>query len=372
MPDNERDAELVVQQEGCAVQVTMNRPSALNALSLEMIRLFTAGLERWESDENAKAVFIIGAGDKAFCAGGDVKSSYKTGMSYRRGEADARVLSLFFREEYLLNRQLFHFKKPLVAFMNGITMGGGFGIAGPCRYRVACESTVFAMPETGIGFFPDVGSTYFLNRAPGEAGACIALTGGSFGPEDMLFCGLATHFIPLEKHEECREAISGVINKGDQSYLDNKINAILSKFHVKPDAESVLRKNRDIVDKCFTGNKVQPIIDNLNSCGSRWAEEQADIIESRSPVSLKVSLSHLRMTKNMSFDAITAQDFILAQHFMQGHDFYEGVRAVLVDKDRQPKWEPESLEEVSQAAVQEYFMPTGLDLDEIAARSKIA
>jgi len=366
MNNSANDAELLVQQDGPLVQAIMNRPAALNALSLEMIRMFAAGLERWRNDRTVKAIFISGAGGKAFCAGGDVKSSYRTGMAYRQGEADIRVVSLFFREEYQLNRQLFNYEKPLLAFMNGITMGGGFGIAGPCRYRIACENTVFAMPETAIGFFPDVGSTYFLNRAPGEAGTCLALTGGSIGPADMLYCGFATHYIPMARQAECHEMLHKVINKGKTADLDSDINDVLGKFHVKPDAGD-LEKNRAVIDKCFSSNKVEPILEALRAHTSPWARGQADIIASRSPVSLKVSLSHLRMAKTMDFDQITAQDFILAQHFMQGHDFYEGVRAVLVDKDRQPKWAPASLEEITQTMVQEYFMPMGLDLDEIAA-----
>lgn len=367
MPGQTNDAELVVQQEGAAVQVTLNRPAALNALSLEMIRMLSASLGRCDEKESVGALFIGGAGSRAFCAGGDVKSTYKTGMAYRRGEADVRVASLFFREEYQLNRQLFHFRKPLLAFMNGITMGGGFGIAGPCRYRIASESTVFAMPETAIGFFPDVGSMYFLNRAPGEAGTWLALTGSSIRAADMLYCGLATHYVPTERQDECKAALHKVINKPVSGDLDSDINSILEKFHMKPDAEGELQAHSDILAKCCNGNKVQPIIDALKASTSPWAREQAAVIESRSPISLKVSLAHLRMSKTMSFDQITAQDFILSQHFLQGHDFYEGVRAVLVDKDRQPRWTPATLDEVTQGMVQDYFLPMGLELDEIAA-----
>lgn len=325
-----------------------------------MIRLFAAGLESWGADDRVKAVFVHGAGDRAFCAGGDVKSTYHTGMSYRRGDTDERVIALFFGEEYRLNRQLFHFEKPLFAFMNGITMGGGFGIAGPCKYRIASEKTVFAMPEVGIGFFPDVGSTYFLNRAPGEMGTWLTLTGKNIGAGDMLHCGLATHYVPTDQQETLIEKLS-------ECASDEEIGSVLSEFSASPEGGAELQENADIIDECFAGNDVRDVIENLRKHDSLWARQQAEIIESRSPMSLKVSLAHLRMTKNMSFDEVTAQDFTLAQHFMKGHDFYEGVRAVLVDKDNQPVWEPTGLEDVTLDMVQDYFRPIGVALDEIAA-----
>ena len=361
------DTELVVQQEGPVVQVTMNRPAALNALSLEMIRLFSACLTRCAADDSVKAVFIKGAGGRAFCAGGDIKSAYTTGMSYRHGNADERVISLFFGEEYHLNRQLFHYKKPLFAFMNGITMGGGFGIAGPCRYRIASENTVFAMPEVGIGFFPDVGSTYFLNRAPGQAGAFLTMTGASVGAVDTLFCGFAGHYVPCGQQEALEHRLREVIGDSPLNRIDSAIDEVLAGYGSLPEEPGVIETNGEMIDRCFADDKVLDVIANLRKEESTWARKQADIIESRSPVSLKVSLAHLRMTRPMSFDEVTAQDFILAQHFVRGHDFYEGVRAVLVDKDNMPVWEPKTLDEVSNLMVQDYFHPTGMNLDEIAA-----
>ncbi len=360
MSDNS-DIELIVQQEGSVVQVTMNRPAVLNALSLEMIRILSAKLPQWEEDDSVKAVFIKGSEDRAFCAGGDVKSTYRTGLSYRRGEVDERIVSLFYGEEYCLNRQLFHFKKPTFSFMSGITMGGGFGIAGPCSHRIAAENTVFAMPEVAIGFFPDVGSTYFLNRCPGEAGTYLALTGGRIAAEDMMFCGLASHYIPLGQQQACQQQLREVVAGGGD------VDSVLAAFQKAPEKEGNLQKNRAIVDECFRGNDVQAIIDSLRASEDLWAAQQADVIEGRSPLSLKVSLAHLRMAKNMDFDEVTAQDFVLSQHFMKGHDFYEGVRAVLVDKDQQPQWEPGRLDEITSDMVHDYFRPAGMSLDEIAA-----
>src|ERR1035437_572528 len=184
----EDDRELmIVEHDGLAI-ATLNRPKALNALTLEMIRIMTAGLNKWENNKKVSAVLVTGSG-RAFCAGGDIKASYAAGMDYRRGNGGEAVMNLYYGEEYHMNRRLFHYRKPLIAFMNGITMGGGFGVAGPCRFRIATEKTVFAMPDVGIGFFPDVGSSYFLNNCPGHTGAWLAVTGNSIGPADMLYTG---------------------------------------------------------------------------------------------------------------------------------------------------------------------------------------
>ena len=353
MPFN--DKELTAQKENGIITVTLNRPEALNALTLEMIRLLSCALARWETDDTVKAVIFKGAGDRAFCAGGDVKAAYAVGMQYRRGLADERSISLFYAEEYRLNRQLFHYKKPLLALMDGITMGGGFGIAGPCRYRIATERTVLAMPETIIGFFPDVGSTWFLSRCPGEAGAYLALTGNSIRADDATWSGLATHLIS-----------SGSIH-GFTKALEKDVESCLKQFSIAPDTKGDLQENRTCIDECFGHATVEGIIAALKKNRSDWAQKAAATLESRSPVSLKVSLAHLRKAKMEEFDTIIVRDFILAQHFMKGHDFYEGVRATLVDKDKVPQWAPARLSDITEAEVEKYFHPAALGLDERAA-----
>ncbi len=204
----EDDRELrVAEQDGMAL-VMLNRPGSLNALTLEMIRILSAGLTQWEDNKKVKAVLITGSG-RAFCAGGDIKAAYATGMDYRRGKGNEKIMALYYGEEYLMNLPPVSLspRNRSSRFMNGITMGGGFGVAGPCRFRVATEKTVFAMPEVGIGFFPDVGSAYYLNNCPGHTGAYLAVTGNSVGPEDMLYAGLATHFIPSGSLQECEDAL---------------------------------------------------------------------------------------------------------------------------------------------------------------------
>ena len=358
------DKELVAQKENGVVTVTLNRPEALNALTLEMVRLLSFALTRWEADKKVKAVVFKGAGDRAFCAGGDVKAAYALGMQYRRGLADERIIALFYAEEYRLNRQLFHFKKPLFAIMDGITMGGGFGVAGPCRYRIATEKTTLAMPETNIGFFPDVGSAWFLNRCPGETGTYMALTGNAIGADDAAWSGLATHLIPSSSIPDCMDAIEKVAlaDGTDEAHRDH-----LKQLSIAPAARGDLQENRQHIDECFRHGTVEDILAALKQNKSAWTQKTAATIESRSPISLKVSLAHLRRAKTEDFDTITARDFILAQHFMKGHDFYEGVRAALVDKDKTPLWEPRLLSDVPAADIEKYFDPAGLALDEQAA-----
>jgi enoyl-CoA hydratase len=359
------DKELIARKENGVMTVTLNRPEALNALTLEMVRMLAAGLSRWEKDDSVKAIIFEGAGDRAFCAGGDIKASYNLGMQYRRGAVDENVLSIFFAEEYRLNRQLFHYRKPLFALMNGITMGGGFGIAGPCRYRIATEKTVFAMPETKIGFFPDIGSAWFLNRAPGKAGTYLGLTGNSINAADTLWSGMATHMTSSDFLPALKDALEKLAMKDDLSPA--AIQKMLTGLSTSAADAGALQENSATTGRCFAHNSIEAIIEALaKECGP-WAKTALDDIAQRSPTSLKVSLAHIRRAEGQDFDTIIARDFTLAQHFMKGHDFYEGVRAAVIDKDRTPRWEPESLSLVSQAEAEKYFLPTGFELDEMAA-----
>jgi enoyl-CoA hydratase len=355
------EPEFLTRQEGAVARHTLNRPSALNALTLEMIRMLTVELRRIEKDPETGAAFIQGAGERAFCAGGDIKAAYLVGMSCRRsGGNDWRPVSLFFGEEYSMNRQLYHFQKPLLAFMNGITMGGGFGVAGPCMFRIACEKTVFAMPETGIGFFPDIGSALYLNHCPGRAGRYLALTGGTIGPADMLWCGLATHYVPMARWTELQAEVAKVALKGKKAIAD-----VLAGFHETPAEQGPLEQNAAVADKCFAGDTVEEILEALKGHSSEWAKQTASVIATRAPVSLKVALARLDEAKGKDFDRIIATDFTLAQRFMMNHDFYEGVRAAVIDKDRDPKWSPDRLPEVDEATVRSYFMNTGYNLDDV-------
>lgn len=354
-PAFKKDQELLVARKGGVVLATLNRPGALNALTLEMIRMISAGLSAWAEDEGVQSIIIEGAGERAFCAGGDIKVVYLTGMRYRKEATDERVLSLFFAEEYRLNRQLYHFDKPIVAIMDGITMGGGFGIAGPCLYRVATPRTTFAMPEVGIGFFPDIGSVWTLDRCPDQAGTYLALTGASIGPEDALYTGVATHYIA---DDAALADVRARLAAGEDP------KKVLSAFERNPGAPGVLEQNRELMARCFAHGTVEDILRALMDAGTDWAHKTAAIMLGRSPISMKVALEHLRRGRGQDFDTIIARDFRLVQHFLKGHDFYEGVRAAVIDKDRQPRWEPARLEAVSKADIEAYFNGEGFDLDD--------
>jgi len=358
------DKELIVEKENGVVTVTLNRVEALNALTLEMVRLVSKALTRWEREADVKAIVFKGAGERAFCAGGDVKAAYTTGMDYRRDGTDERTITLFYAEEYRLNRQLFHYTKPTFAFMNGITMGGGFGVAGPCRYRIATENTTFAMPETNIGFFPDVGSTYFLSRFPGESGTYLALTGNNIGPHDALWTGAATHLINAQSINTCLDGIKEAASKDAAQALFNKT---LEEVAAPAPEKGPVEEKAALIDRCFAANTVEDILSTLRADNNAWAQETARTIESRSPTSLKVTLAHLRKAKGADFNDVTARDYVLAQHFMKGHDFYEGVRAALVDKDKAPQWEPSRLDTLTATEINKYFQPASFGLDEEAA-----
>lgn len=377
LPDNslaqlQHFDDIRIRQDRGLVFVTLNRPAALNALTLEMVRALSGALRRWENDETVQAVIISGAGGRAFCAGGDIKAAYTTGMAYRRGETVPRTMALFFGEEYQMNRLLYHFKKPLIALMNGITMGGGYGIAGPCRYRVASEDTLCAMPETAIGFFPDVGSAAYLNKAPGAAGMYLGLSADHIGPSDSLYAGLATHYIPQDQQQDMIAALASAL-KGlaAQDQPDQIIADILDRYHEKPDQDGSgpLARHRDLIDEAFAGADVETICEALKSARQDIAQAQkiVALLDSRAPTSLKVTYEHLRRAgaQELDFDAVTAADFTLAQHFLMGHDFYEGVRAMVITKDRSPGWDPAHLRDVDDAMVAGYFEATGYELDDV-------
>lgn len=355
------DKELVIRRDGSVVFVTLNRPESLNALSLEMIRLLSAGLRRWENDDTVRAIFITGAGNRAFCAGGDVKAVYAVGMDVRRGEGDDRVPDLYFGEEYRLNRQLFHYPKPVFAFMDGIVMGGGYGIAGPCRYKIVTENTVFAMPEVGIGFFPDVGSAWFMNRSPGHMGAFLCVTGERIGASDMIYGCFSTNFVPHAQMQDCINDLKTAVEKNLPA------DKILETYKHNPGPQGIVKENQPLLDRCFVFNTVEEILDALEKERDPWAVSLHKLMTTRSPLSMKIALAHLRSTKNMTFDQVTAQDYVLAQHFMKRQDFFEGVRAAVVEKDRMPRWNPATLADVTPEILDEYFQPTGRALEELAA-----
>jgi enoyl-CoA hydratase len=319
--------------------VTLNRPSALNALTLDMIRAFHAKLDAWAEDAAVRLVVVRGAGEKGFCAGGDIRALYDG-----RGAA---ITADFFRAEYRLNHAIFHYPKPYIALMDGITMGGGVGVSVHARHRVVCEATVFAMPETGIGLFPDVGGSYFLPRMPGKLGVYMALTGARLRAADCLYGGIVDAFVPTGRHEELIAALRG----GD---IQSALRRFVGNVGMAP-----LVEHRATIDRCFAGETVEAIVRALECEGTDWAAAVLRTMAGKSPTSQKIALRQIGLGAGLGFDDCMRMEYRLSQHLMAAHDFFEGVRAVVIDKDQAPRWQPARLEEVTDAAVAEYFAPLG-------------
>jgi enoyl-CoA hydratase len=351
------DEEILLGREGGLATLVINRPKALNALTLDNYRRFAPALRGWATDPSVHAVVVRGAGERAFCAGGDVRAVYEAG----RGIAgDPDLPAVFFREEYELIRRIHRFPKPYIAIIDGITMGGGAGISVNGAYRIATERTLFAMPETAIGLFPDVGATRFLNRCPGYICRYLGLTGARLGAPDTLYCGLATHFVPHDRVVELVEALGGVAQETGRK--DDRIDAVLSRFAKDP-GPAPLAASQPAIDRCFAGGSVEEILDALAAEATKggahadWAAETRAGLLARSPTSLKITLRQLMIGRDCDLEAALALEYRLTQHVMAGHDFYEGVRAMLIDKDQTPRWQPATLAEVGDSMVDIYFAP---------------
>jgi len=330
--------------------ITLNRPKALNALTLEMIRAIMPQLGAWQEDSKVKAVVVRGAGDRAFCAGGDVRAVWEAG---RRGDP---MTADFFREEYRLNRMIHVFAKPYVALIDGVTMGGGVGLSVHGSHRVAGDRTMLAMPEVGIGLFPDVGGTYFLPRLPGRLGLFLALTGWRLDAATALYCGLATDYVPSDRMDELVAAFAAIdwSQAGPESLVDRTIEA----FKTAP-GPCDLAAHQETIDHCFSARSVEFILTALDEAGDPWAAKVAGIIRKQSPTSLKVTLAQIEKGAALDFDQAMTQEYRMSQAFMAGKDFYEGIRAVLIDKDQKPRWSPSDLASVTPALVERHFQSLG-------------
>ncbi len=344
--------EILLGRKGGLAILTINRLQALNALTLDNYRRIDPALRDWAADPSVHAVVVRGAGDRAFCAGGDVRAVYEAGRGI---SGDADLPAVFFREEYELIRRIHQFPKPYLAIIDGITMGGGAGISVNGAYRIATERTLLAMPETGIGLFPDVGATRFLNRCPGQVGRYLGLTGARVNAADALYCGFAT----LAVKGDSVEALLDEVSREPTS-----VEGCLRRFAVDPGSPP-LAALRPAIDRCFARDSVEAILDALaaESAGggadAGWATETRASLLTKSPTSLKITLRQLTIGRDYDLDAALALEYRLTQHFLAGHDFYEGVRAMLIDRDRNPKWRPATLAEVTDSVVDGYFAPIG-------------
>jgi enoyl-CoA hydratase len=344
------DEILHERRDGLAV-VTLNRPKALNTLTLGMYRTLDPELVAWGTDPAIRAVLIRGAGDRAFCAGGDVRAIYEAGRGQTTG-----LTADFFREEYCLIQRVYRFPKPYVALLSGITMGGGAGVSIHGSHRVATERFVFAMPETAIGLFPDIGATTFLNRCPGRIGRYLGLTGARITAADALYCGLVTHYLPHERLAALTDALAGPAwrDREERSQVDRVLGDFSADAGPAPLAEL-----RPAIDRCFTPDTVEGIIAALEREPADWARAALASIAKASPTSLKITLQQLQLGARFDVEEALQLEYRMTQHVMQRHDFFEGVRALLVDKDQTPKWQPASLAAVSEDDVDFYFRPIG-------------
>lgn len=330
---------VLTERRGDVGVITLNRPKALNALNLEMVQGIAAALDRWETDEGVLAVLFAGAGERAFCAGGDLKDFY-TARAVDGAYGDISIPETFFAAEYRLNHRIFSYPKPTVAFMDGIVMGGGFGIGGHCRVKIATPRTLFAMPETAIGFFPDVGAIYHLIRAPHHVGKYIALTAGRFGAGDMVYAGLASHYVEDASVDDVIAAVQ-----------DGRLDALCST----PPRGALVESAAEI-ESLFAPRDIQAIIDVLEETGTAFAKQTLETLRARAPMSLAVAAEHYALSVGQGFDAVIAQDFTLAQNFMRAPDIYEGIRAVLIDKDNEPVWAPAELGAIKERDIARYFI----------------
>ncbi len=339
----------IVVEGRCGV-ITLNRPEALNALTLEMCHAIEAALLDWRDDPGVKAVIIRGAG-RAFCAGGDIRSLYDSGL------AGEDYPYRFYHDEYRLNALIHHYPKPYIALLNGIVMGGGVGVSVHGSHRLATENIRFAMPETGIGLFPDVGGSYFLSRCPGETGVFLALTGTRIGAADAVYTGIATDFVPADRLDALYDAF--VTDDFTEDAAIDVVNRLITRFAEPcPDAPQLAAEG-DRIDSVFSGESVDIILDTLAQETDEWAETTRQTILSKSPTSSKVAFRQIRNGAERDFDQCMQMEYRIACRFIAGKDFYEGVRATVIDKDQKPHWQPDRLADVTEAAVDAYFAPLG-------------
>ncbi|HEX8569001.1 MAG TPA: enoyl-CoA hydratase/isomerase family protein [Caulobacteraceae bacterium] len=341
------DAPVLMRVDDRVGRITLNRPKALHALNVEMCRIMLDALLAWREDDRVRGGIIDHSGERGFCAGGDIRRLAEGGASAAAHAVD------FFCTEYRMNSLLFSFGKPIAAVMDGIVMGGGVGISMPCRFRVATERTLFAMPETSIGLFPDVGGGWHLSRLPGETGTWIALTGARLKAADCLALGIATHFVESGRVEALKAWIVADLGGGDDA--EALMCAAIEGCAGDPGPPSVTA-HRAAIDRLFAFDTVEEIFAALEADGSEWARSQLELLRTKSPQALKISLRQLRTGRKLkSFDEDMAMEFRIASRAVLLHDFREGVRAVLVDKDNTPTWRPSSLEGVTPALLDSIF-----------------
>jgi len=337
---SEDEPEVLLRRDGALARITLNRPKAINALNLAMVREITPALREWADDDGVATVLLDGAGERGLCAGGDIVTLHDAARSNEHGPAYD-----FWREEYELDALIARFPKPFAVIMNGIVMGGGVGLAAHAAHRLATETLAFAMPEVGIGFAPDVGGTWLLSRAPGELGTHLALTGERIGAADAILCGFADRAVGPGAHAELLARLPG-----------EDLAAVLADL-AEPDLEEAkLPSKREWVDASYSADSVEEILERLRARPEPEAAKAVAAIAAKSPTSLKIALRALREARELpGLEACLERELVTSLAFLDWPDFVEGVRSTVIDKDRDPHWNPPTLERVTPEMLEPFF-----------------
>lgn len=342
----EENEDILVSVDNRVGLLTLNRPKAINSLTHGMVTVLASTLKDWENDGSVHTVLLTGAGERGLCAGGDIVDVYN---SARGDGVEART---FWHDEYLLNSQIARYSKPYVAVMDGIVMGGGVGVSAHASVRVVTDHTKMAMPEVGIGLVPDVGGTYILSRTPGRLGLHAALTGAPFNGADAIALGFADHYVPHDALGEFKSTI-----------IDDGIDVALAAHAIEPPPSSLLAQ-RNWIDQCYAGETLADIVAALRGQDTGPATDAANLIASRSPISASVALEAIRRAATLdTLEDVLRQEFRTQTAALRSHDLVEGIRAQVIDKDRNPKWSPASLAAVTTADVEAYFAPADRELE---------
>ena len=346
MSETVTDAEVLVRVEGRVGRLTLNRPKALHSLTLNMCRLMIDALLAWQDDAGVELVLIDNSGERGFCAGGDIR------LLADSAAGDGTVAREFFHLEYRLNELMFRYAKPVTAILDGVVMGGGVGISMPARFRVATERTTYAMPETGIGLFPDVGGGWYLPRMPDHIGMWLAMTGARIKAADCELVGVATDYVESGRLEELKAAAVA-----DPAAIER----LLTEF--EGDAgRPAIAAHQDEIARIFSLDSVEAIVAALKAADTDWAREQLQVLATKSPQTIKVAFRQLGLgAKAKTFAENMAMEYRISARVVMRPDFTEGVRAVIIDKDNAPKWDPPTLEGVTEALLDEIFAPLPAD-----------
>ncbi|HEY8914658.1 enoyl-CoA hydratase/isomerase family protein [Lacisediminihabitans sp.] len=337
-PVQPAEAPVLIEKRGRLAHLTLNRPRAINALNHDMVRTLQRVLDEWAQDDDVETVLLTGSGERGLCAGGDIVSIYRDALD---GGSESVQ---FWRDEYRLNLTIANYSKPYVAIMDGIVLGGGIGLSAHGRFRVVTERSSVGLPETSIGFTPDVGGTWLLSHAPGETGTHLALTAGSVGAADAIAIGLADHFVPADRLPELVEALERV-----------DARSAIDEASAAPGASALLA-GREWIDEAYSADDIEEILRRLLASPVPAAREAAATISSKSPTALAVTLASLRAARRLpDLKATLVQEFRASVHALRSHDLAEGIRAQVVDKDRTPHWQPAHLADVDRSAVAAYF-----------------